>query len=133
MNGQPEEVAALINSAPLAELLDIKVHEVGPGYARASLSGAGAVQRWDGIVHGGAIMTLADQAFAGALHSVGRPHVGVQFNIHFVAPAKGGRLVAEARTVHQGKTMSVVDITVTDEDGRVIARATATGLAEDRA
>ncbi|MBI2919220.1 MAG: PaaI family thioesterase [Chloroflexi bacterium] len=133
MNGNPHEVAALINSAPLAESLDIKLDEVGPGYARASLSGLGSVQRWDGRIHGGAIMTLADQAFAGALHSAGLPHVGVQFNIHFVAPAWGGRLVAEARTVHQGKTMSVVDITVTDEGGRVIARATATGLVENRA
>lgn len=134
MGMDEQEVASLIDSAPLARALDIRLEEVGPGYARARLSGGAAVQRWDGIVHGGAIMTLADQAFAGALHSVGRPYVGVQINIHFIAVAKSGQgLIAEARTIHQGKTMSVVDITVTDEGGRLIARATATGVAQDMA
>jgi len=126
------ELMARLDGAPYARRLGLVVEEVSPGYARASLSSLSAAERWDGIVHGGAIMSLADQAFAGACHSLGRPYVAVQFNIHFISACRQGeRLTAEARTVHQGRSLAVVDITVNEASGRLIARATGTALAQD--
>jgi acyl-CoA thioesterase len=59
-----------------------------------------------GVAHGGAIFSLADQAFAAAANRDGILQVAVSVHIHYLSPAKGkleavARLIAEtAQTSH---------------------------------
>ena len=74
-------------------------------------------------------MSLADYVFSAAVNILGQTRVAVQFNINCVATATPeGELIAEARTVHAGKTIAVTEVSVTDATGRLIAKATGTAI-----
>lgn len=62
-----------------------------------------------GMVHGGVITTLLDNAltFAGGM-ALGPEVLTVEFKVNFVQPAQGGRLTATGRVVHAGKRLAVV-------------------------
>lgn len=62
-----------------------------------------------GMVHGGVIATLLDNAltFAGGM-ALGPEVLTVEFKVNFVRPAQGGRLTATGRVVHAGKRLAVV-------------------------
>ncbi|MCK5563547.1 PaaI family thioesterase, partial [Candidatus Bathyarchaeota archaeon] len=80
-------------------------------------------------VHGGAIGSLADSAAAWAtIGSAGlkAAPVTVEMKINFLAPVKSGRLTAEARIVHKGNKISLSDVEVKDDKGRLVAKGLVT-------
>jgi acyl-CoA thioesterase len=64
-----------------------------------------------GTVHGGAIFSLADQAFALAANSRGEPQVALNASITYMKPGRGD-LVARARKVEENRTTSVYEVQV---------------------
>jgi acyl-CoA thioesterase len=66
-----------------------------------------------GTVHGGAIFSLADQAFALAANSSGDPQVAMSASISYLKPARGD-LVAKARLVGENRSTSVYEVLVYD-------------------
>ena len=66
-----------------------------------------------GTVHGGAIFSLADQAFALAANANGDPQVAISASINYLKPAKG-TLVARARKVGENRSTSVYEVLVYD-------------------
>lgn len=74
-----------------------------------------------GLVHGGAIFTLADFAFAAASNSHGNIALGINVNITFIAAAKAGTLTAEAREVARNPKLASYTVNVTDAAGQLIA------------
>ena len=114
---------------PVATFLDMKLAELGTGYSRVSMKLRPEYLNFNGYVFGGIIMSLADQAFAYAINSVSHPSVASQFNIHFLAaPAAGAELFAECRVVRNGRRVGISEMTVTDGEGNLIARATGTTI-----
>ena len=81
-----------------------------------------------GAVMGGAIFTLADFAFAVAANAHGTTTVTFTSQIHFLAPAKGSTLRAEAFLVRDGKSACHYRVSVTDEDGREVAELLTSGM-----
>lgn len=71
-----------------------------------------------GTVHGGAIFSLADQAFALAANSTGEPQVALSASISYLKPARGD-LVAKARLIGENKSTSVYEVIVYDGDEMV--------------
>ena len=87
------------------------------------------IRNFNGYVFGGVIMSIADQAFAYASNSLAFPSVATQFNIHFVAGAGANdELMAECRVVRSGQRVGISEITVTNQDGKLIAKATGTTI-----
>jgi acyl-CoA thioesterase len=73
-------------------------------------------------VHGGAIFTLADFAFAVACNSHGTVAVALNVNISFVKAAfPGMTLFAEAKEVSVSPKIGTYDIRITNEKGDLIA------------
>ncbi|MCL2872743.1 MAG: PaaI family thioesterase [Betaproteobacteria bacterium] len=80
-----------------------------------------------GTVHGGAIFTLADLAFA--VHSNLRRFrgekvgitVGQSISVSYLAASKGSRLIARSVCLSQGKNVSVYRVEVRDDLGNFIA------------
>jgi acyl-CoA thioesterase len=68
-----------------------------------------------GTVHGGAIFSLADQAFALAANSRGDPQVALNASITYMKPGRG-ELVAKARKVEENKSTSVYEVQVLQGD-----------------
>ncbi len=114
---------------PIASFLNMKLVELTPGYARVTMKLAPAYQNFNGLTFGGIIMALADQAFAYGSNSVAYPSVASQFNIHFISGAGANdELTAECRVVRSGRRVGVSEITVTNQDGKLIAKATGTTI-----
>ena len=81
--------------------------------------------RWYGV-----IMSLADQAFGYAVNSLSYPSVASQFNIYFLSSARSGdELIAEAEAIRSGRRISVAEVSVTNQDGKLIARASGSTIA----
>jgi len=74
------------------------------------------------ILHGGAYYTIADCAAAAACRSDGRAYVTLDGTIHFLKSAGPGDMVtASAAIRHRGRTTALVDITITDQQERLLA------------
>ena len=78
----------LFSDCEFAQMMGFTVIEAREGYARILMKADGK-KNPHGVIHGGAIFTLADQAFALAANSGGSDRVAVSANIQFIAPASG--------------------------------------------
>ncbi|MBM3155585.1 MAG: PaaI family thioesterase [Chloroflexi bacterium] len=129
MSGNLEKLRAKAKEEPIASFLGIKLVELSDGYARVTMKLKPEHVNFNGMIFGGIVMSLADQAFAYATNSVITPNVASQFNIHFIAAANvGDELTAECRVVRSGKRVCVSEMTVTDHKGKLIAKATGTTI-----
>lgn len=72
-------------------------------------------------VHGGAVMSLADFAFAAACLSRGRPGVGVNVTIAYIKAARRGVLYAHAEEVSCGQRIANYTVRVVDQRNELIA------------
>jgi uncharacterized protein (TIGR00369 family) len=116
-------------TCPYYTLLNMKIREVKDGYARLTMKLEEKHLQFLKTVHGGAIASLADSAAAWATvgsAGVETTPVTVEMKINFLAPVESGLLVAEARTVHRGKTISLSDVEVKDNKGRIVAKSLVT-------
>ncbi|MEX3016794.1 hydroxyphenylacetyl-CoA thioesterase PaaI [Gymnodinialimonas hymeniacidonis] len=75
-----------------------------------------------GIGHGGVTFMLADSAFAFACNSRNVVTVAQHNSISFLAPVRlGDTLKADAREITQSGRSGITDVTVTNQDGVVVA------------
>jgi acyl-CoA thioesterase len=74
-----------------------------------------------GTVHGGAIFTLADFAFAVASNSHGQLAMGISTSMNFVKAPVSGTLYARASEQSRNAKLAAYSVTVTDDDGSTIA------------
>jgi acyl-CoA thioesterase len=127
-----DNVAALkakAKSEPIASFLETRLLELSEGYAKVAMKMKPEYGNFNGTVFGGTITSAADQAFAYATNSVITPNVASQFNTHFVASANvNDELIAECRVVKAGRRACISEITVTNQDGKLIAKATSTTI-----
>ena len=127
------ELQAEARNEPIASFLNLQLLELQPGYAKVMLKVLPEYENFNGVTFGGITMAVADQAFGYAVNSVNRPNVASQFNIHFIAPARAGdELIAEGRVVKSGRKVSIAEMTVTNQDGKLIAKATGTTIPLDQ-
>lgn len=97
------------------------ITEVRPGYARAEM----ALQPWHmngaRTVHGGALFTLADFAFAAASNTRGHLALSINSSISIFRGATQGRLVAEAREINATRKLASFEVSVRNADGELLA------------
>ncbi len=123
------ELRAKAEGEPVASFLGIRLLELSRGYARVAMKLRPEYVNFNGLVFGGIIVAVTDQAFAFANNSVITPNVASQFNIHFIAgPDVNDELIAECRVVKAGRRVCISEMTVTNQDGKLIARATGTTI-----
>ena len=124
------ELRAKFESTPFAKHIGVRILDVAVGYARLAVRLEPKHANFLGGPHGALIASIADCALAVACNTFGREYVGIALSMVFTGTASmQGELFAEARTFHPGRTTNVTEITVTDEKGKLIARATGTSLA----
>ncbi|HKD70463.1 MAG TPA: PaaI family thioesterase [Candidatus Binataceae bacterium] len=82
-----------------------------------------------GTLHGGVLCDIADAAMGAAYGSTladGESFTTLELKINFLRPVWKAKLRAEARTVHAGRMVGLIECEVIDERGRLIARASST-------
>ena len=85
-----------------------------------------------GMVHGGALYTLADNATGCAAHSDGRAYVTQGSSFNFLRNQPQGTIYAEARVRHRGRKTCLIDVDVTGDGGTLLATGSFTYFCEDR-
>ncbi len=124
-----EVLRAKAQTEPITGFLGTRLVELSPGYARVTMKMKPEYVNFNGVVFGGIIACLADQAFAYATNSVHTPNVATQFNIHFIASATAAdELTAECRVVRAGRRVCISEMTVSNQDGKLIAKASGTTI-----
>jgi acyl-CoA thioesterase len=119
---------ALGRHIPFASRLGIRLVEQGGGRAVIEVDVIPELQNSFGSAHGGVIMTLLDVAMAVAARSLDPKAVGaitVEMKTTFIATGTG-RLVAEGRCIHSGKSVSLCEGEARDAQGQLVARASGT-------
>ncbi len=127
MSADPKTLAEACAKAmwaddPASQSLGMAIDAVGPGTATLSMTVTDTMVNGHGMCHGGFIFTLADSAFAFACNTYNQRTVAQHCQITFLSPGRlGERLVAHGRERHRVGRSGVYDITVTNQDGVVIA------------
>lgn len=121
----PEFLAKLQERAAaqkIARHLGIKLEEVSPGYARATMTCREEMSNILGMVHGTALFALMDEVFQAAVNSHGSIAVALNLSLTFhQAPKFGEVLTATGREVHTSRRLATCLIEVTTAEGSRIA------------
>jgi acyl-CoA thioesterase len=113
----------------IAFFLDMKLIELSTGFARVSMKMKPQYLNFNGMVFGGIISAVADQAFAYGTNSVISPNVASQFNIHYIAAVgEKDELFAECRVIKKGKRVCISEIKVMNQENKLVAMATGTTI-----
>ena len=115
---------------PLVSTLGIRFIESDRGAVRATLDHRVELCTTGGILHGGAIMALADST-GGSCAFLNLPEgtagtSTIESKTNFLRAVRSGTVTATSRPLHSGRTVIVVETEVTDADGRLVAKVTQT-------
>ena len=106
-------------------LAGIEVLELGEQRAEARMPVTPAILQPFGLVHGGALATLAEQLASQATLEVvladGEVAIGQSNYTTFLRPIAEGTVRAEAIRLHRGRTSWLWDVRMSDDDGRLCA------------
>ena len=114
---------------PYLQHLKISTDELSKGSARLSMPIEPHLTNSLGTAHGGVIMSLLDVALCTAARTLHPESIGVitiDLTTSFIDGAKGKKLIAEARVLRDGRSMSFVEAEAKNEDGSLVAKAIAT-------
>jgi uncharacterized protein (TIGR00369 family) len=84
-----------------------------------------------GTLHGGVLCDIADAAMGsayGTLLDEGESFTTLELKINFLRPVWDATLTATGRVISRGKTVGLTECDITDEQGRLVARASSTCL-----
>jgi 1,4-dihydroxy-2-naphthoyl-CoA hydrolase len=120
----PQQLVAFM---PFAVALGIEVHAATPELVEGSMPWAPERCTAGGILHGGALISLADTV--GALCAVlnlpeGATTATTQSSTYLVRAARDGTVRASARPVNVGRTTIVVQTELRDDAGKLLAVTT---------
>jgi uncharacterized protein (TIGR00369 family) len=128
----PPNIAAIFRRQAEAALTlgqEILAFDRETGAVRMAYHAGAALKNRFGMIHGGMIAGLMDDAMAvaaGLTLNWGELTPTLSMTVNYVAMAGPGRLLAQARTVKRGRTVMFLDATLTDDGGKLIATAVAT-------
>ncbi len=114
-----------------ARLLGVEVEEASEQLSRVSAVVKEDSLNGHGLAHGAFVFALADVAFALTVNARSDA-VAVQWSLsQFRSGGPGERLTAECRPLHGGRRLQVVELIVTNGEGKVLAKGQATALPVD--
>lgn len=115
----PFQLPAWIATAPFEEFLGMRIEEAQDGRAVLTMPFKAALCQGKGLMHGGAVVSLADTALAMAIKSLlpeGTDFVTTSLNLTFHAPVCWGTIRAEAQVLNRDdRTIEGMTEIITDE------------------
>lgn len=108
--------------------LRLQIEYPAPGFCRIEFIPERKFQGWQGILHGGIISTLLDEAFAhafgGGSRGAGGAAVTAEMTVRFKRPARiGHKIIVEGRVVGEKARVIECESVMRDEAGQELASA----------
>ncbi|MBV8064246.1 MAG: PaaI family thioesterase [Actinobacteria bacterium] len=122
--------AQVAAAAPFTSFLGIEMVSASPHEVKAQLAWHEELCTAGGIMHGGALMGLADNvggfcAFLNLPDGSGGTAT-IESKTNFFGPVRSGNVHAVSRPLHTGRRTIVVDTELYDDAGKLVARVTQT-------
>lgn len=117
----------------LMETLNIDYVDVGDDFLKARMPVTPKVHQPDGVLHGGAMVALAESVGSAAcfifLDAKNFMIRGLEISANHIRSIASGDVFATAKFIHKGRTTQVWDIKITDENNRLISAVKLTTIA----
>ncbi|MCF8714322.1 hotdog fold thioesterase [Joostella atrarenae] len=136
MNPDKEKILSIIHERcknTLMETLNIEYTEIGDDYLIAKMPVTPRVHQPDGVLHGGAMVALAESVGSAAsyifLNTEDFFIRGIEISANHLKSIKEGDVFAKATFIHKGKTTQLWEIKITDVEGNLISLSKLTTIA----
>ena len=123
------ELEEWIDSSPFEKLLGMQIERVADGQALLSMPFTVKLANGGGVMHGGAMTTLADTAVSMAIKSLlppGTTFATTDLSMEFVAPVLAGQVTANARVRGPDGRMFYGECELRGEHDELYAKLTST-------
>jgi uncharacterized protein (TIGR00369 family) len=126
------DLTALREMMPMAATLGIELLDADPELVVARMEWAPERCTVGGVLHGGALMSLADTAGAVcAVLNLPEGAVGtatIESKTNLLRTVREGSVDARSRPIHRGGTLAVVETELRDDRDRLVAKTTQTQI-----
>jgi len=118
------------DTMPFAALVGVELLETTPELVRGRLEFSPERCTAGGLLHGGAVMALADSG-GGVCAFLNLPEgslgtATIESKTNFLRAVRDGAITASTRPLHAGRTMMVIETEIAREDGKLVAKVTQT-------
>ena len=116
----------------LMETLDIAFTDAGEDFLQATMPVNSRVHQPMGLLHGGASVALAESVGSAASIMLINPEIqevrGIEISANHLRSKKEGVVTGTAKIIHQGRSLHLWEIRITDEQGRLISLCKLTNM-----
>ncbi|MFL9836927.1 PaaI family thioesterase [Flavobacterium sp. ST-75] len=116
----------------LMETLNIVYTDAGEGFLEAKMPVNPSVHQPMGLLHGGATVALAESVGSAASLLFVNPELqearGIEISANHVRAKRDGVVTGTARIVHQGRSLHLWEVKITDEQGRLVSLCKITNM-----
>jgi len=120
----------------LMETLEIVYTDAGEGFLEAKMPVNSRVHQPMGLLHGGATVALAESVGSAASLLFVNPEIqevrGIEISANHLRSKREGVVTGTARIVHQGRSLHLWEVRVTDENGKLISLCKITNMVMPR-
>lgn len=117
----------------LMETLEIEYIDFGEDFLVAKMPVNSRVHQPDGVLHGGAMVALAESVGSAAsfmfLDAENMYVRGIEISANHVKSKREGTVYAKATFIHKGRTTQLWNIDVVDEEDQLISKVKLTTIA----
>jgi uncharacterized protein (TIGR00369 family) len=116
----------------LMQTLEIEYIDAGEDFLVAKMPVNPRVHQPMGLLHGGASAALAESVGSAASIIFVNPEKqevrGIELSINHLRAKREGEIFATARIIHQGRSIHLWEIKITDEEGKLISLCKLTNM-----
>ena len=116
----------------LMQTLEIEYIDAGEDFLTAKMPVNPRVHQPAGLLHGGAPAALAESVGSAAsiifINSEKQEVRGIELSANHLRAKREGEIFATARIIHQGRSIHLWEIKITDEEGKLISLCKLTNM-----
>lgn len=116
----------------LMETLDIQFTDAGEDFLEATMPVTPRVHQPMGLLHGGASVALAESVGSAASIMFINPEIqevrGIEISANHLRSKREGIVTGTAKIIHQGRSLHLWEVRITDETGRLISLCKITNM-----
>ena len=135
MSFDKDKILQLCNDwckSTLMETLEIEYIDAGEDFLTAKMPVNSRVHQPMGILHGGATVALAESVGSAASMLFINPEKqearGIEISANHLKSKREGTVFCTAKIVHQGRSIHLWEIEITDEEGKLISLCKLTNM-----
>ena len=135
MSFDKDKILQLCNDwckSTLMETLEIEYIDAGEDFLTAKMPVNSRVHQPMGILHGGATVALAESVGSAASMLFINPEKqearGIEISANHLKSKREGTVFCTAKIVHQGRSIHLWEIKITDEEGKLISLCKLTNM-----